>query len=65
MSLQGFSPKLGLAMAIAKAKKAKVNPVPIDQAEKDRQKQLAKVRADKLLAENLAQRALIHSRTNR
>jgi hypothetical protein len=65
MTFQGFSPKIGLAMAIAKAKKAKANPMPIDQAEKDRLKQLAQVRNDKRLAENLAQRALIQSHPDR
>ncbi len=60
MAFQGFSPKLNLAKAIAKAKGAAASP--IDQAEKDRRKQLAAVRNEKRIAENLEQRALVESR---
>ena len=60
MAFQGFSPKLQLAMNIAKAKGPAASP--IDQAEKERRKQLANARNEKRMAENLAQRALIESR---
>ena len=59
MAYQGFSLKLELAKAF---NRAKVRNAPVDEMEKARRKQMAKVRADKLLKENLAQRALIESR---
>jgi hypothetical protein len=60
MAYQGFSPKLRLAMDIAKAKGA--TALPIDHDEKARRKQVVKARAEKRLAENLAQRALVQIR---
>ena len=59
MAYQGFSPKLELAKAF---NRAKVVSAPITEAEKARRKQMARERADKLMTENLAQRALIESR---
>ena len=59
MAYQGFSPKLELAKAF---ERAKVSSAPVSEVEKTRRKQMAKVRADKLLQENLAQRALIEGR---
>ncbi|MCR6477538.1 hypothetical protein VG_p51 [Variovorax phage VarioGold] len=59
MAYQGFSPKLELAKAFARAK---VSSAPISEAEKVRRKQLAQARADRRLEENLAQRALVESR---
>ncbi len=55
-----FSPKVELAKAVVRAK-AKV-VAPKSQEQKDRKKRLDRERADRLLAENLAQRALIESR---
>lgn len=55
-----FSPKLELAKAVTAAK-AKAS-APKSQEQKDRKKRLDRDRADKRLAENLAQRALIESR---
>jgi hypothetical protein len=60
MGFQSFSQKMELAKAFAKAK-APTSAV-VDQAEKERRKQVAKVRADRRVAENLAQRALVESR---
>jgi len=67
MSLQSFSPKLGLAIAIAiaRAKKAKVNSASTSAEEKNRIKQVTKKRNEQRLAENIAQRALNLSRSNR
>jgi len=47
-----------MAASAAKSKK----PVTVDEVEKQRRKEVAKVRTEKLRAENLAQRALIESR---
>ena len=55
-----FSPTVELAKAVTRAKAKAATPR--TQAQKDRKKQLDRERADKLLAENLAQRALIESR---
>lgn len=60
MGYQGFSPRMELAKVMAKAKASTAQP--LDQAEKYRRKQLARVRADARLAENLAQRALVQSK---
>ena len=60
MGLQGFSQKLQLAKAFSKAKTSK--PSALTEAEKARRKELQKARAEKLLAENLAQRALIEGK---
>ena len=59
MTFQGFSPKLQLAIKISKAKG--VAALPIDQAEKDRRKQVTNARNEKRITENLAQRALVES----
>lgn len=55
-----FSPKVELARALIKAKSK--GAAPKTQEQKVRKKQLDRERADKLRAENLAQRALIESR---
>jgi len=47
-----------MEVSAAKSKK----PVIVDAVEKQRRKDVAKARAEKLRAENLAQRALIESR---
>jgi hypothetical protein len=60
MAFQSFSPKLRLAMTIAKAKGHAA--LPIDQAEKERRKQVSNARDAIRRAENLAQRALIQGR---
>lgn len=60
MAFQGFSQRLELAKALAGAKRAA--PMPATEADKARRKQLAQARADKILEENLAQRALVESR---
>jgi hypothetical protein len=60
MAYQGFSKKLELAKAITRARAP--DRTPVSHAEKVRRKQAAKQRTDKLLAENLAQRALIQSK---
>ena len=60
MSYQGFSSKLHLAQALAKAKSAaRTSGQPAD---KVHQKQLAAKRQEKLLAENMKQRALIETK---
>jgi hypothetical protein len=60
MAYQGFSQRLELAKVLSGAKRSA--PPAASEAEKARRKQLAQARADKQLAENLAQRALIQSR---
>ena len=60
MGYQGFSQKLELAKALSKAKAS--TPLALSDAEQARRKQLHKVRSDKRLAENLAQRALIEGK---
>lgn len=55
-----FSPKVELAKAVVKAKGK--DAAPRTQEQKDRKKRLDRERADKLHAENLAQRALVESR---
>ena len=60
MGYQGFSQRLELAKKFVRAKTP--DTAPVDQAEKARRKQLTKARAENLLAENLAQRALVQSR---
>lgn len=55
-----FSPKVELAKAITKAKSKDL--APRTQEQKDRKKRLDRERADKLRAENLAQRELVESR---
>ncbi len=60
VAYQSFSPKLRLAIEIAKAKGA--TALPTDRAEMDRRKQLTNARTAKRRAENLAQRALVESR---
>lgn len=60
MAYQGFSQRLELAKAFSKAKASP--PASTSQAEKDHRKRLASARAEKRLAENLAQRALVESR---
>lgn len=57
MGFQGFSQRMELAKVFSKVKSAK--PADVTQAEKDRRKQVAQVRADARRAENLAQRDLI------
>jgi len=60
MQAQGFPAHLELAKLFAKAKAS--TDVPLSQVEKDRRKQLNRVRLDQRLAENLAQRALVQSK---
>ena len=60
MGFQGFSPRLELAKKLARAKTSKSGP--ISDAEKAHRKQLVKAREEKLVAENLAQRALVESK---
>jgi len=60
MAYQTFSHQLRAAIAVSAAKSKK--PVAIDPVEKQRRKEVAKARTERLLAENLEQRALIESR---
>jgi len=60
MGYQGFSQKMELAKKFAKAKTSKRGAM--SEAEKAHRKELAKTRSEKLISENLAQRALIESR---
>ena len=60
MSFQGFSPRLWVAIEITKAKKAAA--MPADEAEKARRKNVQRARNQRLVAENLEQRALVESR---
>lgn len=58
--IKPFPDSLPLAKAFAKVKSMRL--VPLTEEQKARQKQLAKARNEKRLAENLAQRALVESK---
>lgn len=60
MAYQGFSQKMELAKAFAKAKSS--GAAALSPEQKDQQKRNRRAHLDKLLAENLQQRALIESK---
>jgi hypothetical protein len=60
MAFQSFSPKMHLAKALIKAKGTSHQLA--SPAEKERSKQVTRVRNAKRLSENLAQRALIEGK---